>query len=105
MLPSTNNTVTVQRLTANGALKEYVEVLTGVDVYLNQIREDLVPGYEGQPNFLAFRMMTDGEHDPILYQDRIIDQDSVQYEVVAPPSKSNDITGAHNQYLLVLQQK
>lgn len=104
MLPSTNNVVTISRLAANGDITEYSDVITGLEVYINQTREDVVPGYEGQPNFRAFRMMTDGDHDAIEFHDRVTDQDGVQYEVVAPPSISDDITGKHHQYLLVVQE-
>lgn len=59
-------------------------------------------GFEGAGSFWAYRMMTDGTHSAIAVGDRITDEDGLVYEVRGK-SISEDLTGIHHQYLLVIK--
>lgn len=72
-------------------------------MYINAIQEDLVSGFDGAGAFLAFRMMTNGAHQGISIGDKIVDEASVEYEVRGK-AISNDLTGVHHQYTLVVKQ-
>jgi len=72
MLPSTNKTISILRLSGTDT-RTWSSVATGVEVYINQTREDMVPGYENQPAFLTFRMLTDGTHTTIAVGDHVND--------------------------------
>jgi hypothetical protein len=61
----------------------------------------MVTGFDGAGSFFAYRMFTDNNHQSIAIGDRINDG-TLTYEVrgVSPFS---DITGEHNQYLLIVK--
>lgn len=81
MLFSSNKTVTVKSL-STGAKRTWGTASASFRAYINQIQENDVEGFEGQGAFLAFRMMTDGNHSAVYVGDRITDDSSVVYEVV-----------------------
>lgn len=103
MLPSTNATISISRLSSSGAPRTWTTVATEIPAYINQTREDMISGFDNQPAFLAYRMLTDGDHTAIKVGDRISDGTNT-YEVRTPPAISNDLTGKHHQYLLIIQQ-
>jgi len=101
MLFNTNHTISVSNL-STGAKRTWSEVDTDVRVYINQISEELVQGYDGAGSFTAYRMFTDGSHETISIGDRVTDEDDNVYEVRSK-SISNDLTGVHHQYILIIK--
>jgi hypothetical protein len=61
----------------------------------------MVTGFDGAGSFFAYRMLTNNNHQAIAIGDRIADG-TLTYEVrgVSPFS---DLTGDHNQYLLIVK--
>lgn len=100
MIVHTNHTITAKRLVQTGEMKDFSQILTGLDVYINQVQEEILEGYENQPSFISYRMMTDGDHEAIEIGDRIIDENGKQYDVRAK-AVSEDLTGVHHQYLII----
>jgi hypothetical protein len=99
MLFSTNHIISIARL-SSGAKKTWEELTCELPVYINQIQEDLVQWFDGAGSFTAYRMMTDGDHCDISINDRVVDECGATYEVRGV-SPSEDLTGTHNQYLLI----
>ncbi len=102
MLPSTNKTISILRL-AGSNTRTYTTVATGIEVYINQTREDVVGGFENMPTALTYRMFTDGTHTAIAVGDQVNDGTNT-YQVVTPAAVSDDLTGIHHQYLLIIAQ-
>lgn len=101
MLVHTNRTISVKRLVPSGKKRVFLDIIVGLNVYINQNGEEVLQGIENQPNFLLYKMMTDGQHTTIAMGDRIEDTNGKIYEVRTPASVSDDLTGIHHQYLLV----
>lgn len=80
MLSSYNHTISISSL-STGAKRTWTEVESDVSVYINQIQEDLVTGFDGAGSFTAYRMMTDGNHEAIAIGDRVTDENGNIYEV------------------------
>ena len=73
MLFNTNHIITISSL-STGAKRTWSQVDSEISVYINQIQEDLVSGFDGAGSFTAYRMMTDGNHEAISIGDRIVDE-------------------------------
>lgn len=82
MLSSTNHTISISSL-STGAKRAWTVTESDVAVYINQIQEDLVQGFDGAGSFTAYRMMTDGNHETIAIGDRVTDENGNIYEVRA----------------------
>lgn len=93
----TNNTISIKRLTGTGK-RTWEEVESGIEVYMNQINEDLVWGLDAQPSFIAYRMMTDGQHEIIGIGDRVVD-DEYTYDVRTVSVQQSIVWESH-QYIL-----
>jgi hypothetical protein len=102
MLPLTNATITINRLTQGAKTRTLQPVASGVRVYMNPAGEAVVSGFQSEGAWKVWKMMTDSNHVDILIGDRVVDQDSKEYEVKGA-EKFNDITGKHNQYILLQQ--
>lgn len=100
MLPTTNRTISILRLTTTGEKKAFVSVATGVRVYINQSSEDLIDGSDNQGAFFVHKMLTDGTHATITMNDRITDDLGNQFDVRGK-STFSDMTGQHHQYVLL----
>lgn len=99
MIPITNKTIAIQRLNElQNRTWEVVE--TGIEVYINQISEELVTGYDSEWAFFPFRMLTKGTHLDIFIWDRISDGENV-YIVRGKTVHSNPIWW-HHQYIILL---
>ena len=59
MLQTKNRTISVSRLTTTGEQRDFVALITGLQVYINQSSEELGGGYEGDPAFYAHKMLTE----------------------------------------------
>lgn len=101
MLSSYNHTISISRL-STGAKRTWSEVESDVAVYINQIQEDLVTGFDGAGSFTAYRMMTDWNHETIAIGDRVADENSNIYEVKTK-SISDDMMWVHHQYILIIK--
>ena len=84
-----------------GEKQALVTSITGKSVYINQIQEDEVTGFDNQPSFFAYRMLTDGNHATIRIGDEVTD-DLANVYTVRGKSISQDLTGTHHQYLLII---
>ncbi len=102
MLCSTNHIISIQSL-STGAKRTWTEVDSDVAVYINQTQEEVLPGFDNNAAFMVYRMMTDGNHEDIFINDRIVDENDVTYEVKGK-SISDDMMWIHHQYILLLKQ-
>jgi len=75
-----NHYITISSL-GTGAKRSWTEVESDVAVYINQIQEEVVSGFDSAPSFLSYRMMTSGNHTEILIGDKVIDENGIVYEV------------------------
>ena len=100
MLPTTNHTIAILRYSRTDGLGSFASVQTGIRVYINSIREDLVESLDAAGSFRGFRMMTNGNHEEIEIGDNITDEDGNTYSITGK-AISKDITGIHHQYLMV----
>lgn len=81
MIATKNRIISVSRLTASGEKRIFSSVITGLGVYINQIQEEQLSGYEGQPAFFAHRMFTEGNHVSIDIGDRVTDDTGKSYDI------------------------
>ena len=98
MLFNTNHIITIKRL-SSGEKKTWSDVYCELAVYINQIQEEINTSFDSAGSFLAYRMMTNGDEDILLW-DRITDENGKEYIVKSPASVSNDLTWKHAQYIL-----
>jgi hypothetical protein len=80
MLYNSNHTISISSL-STGSKRTWSEVDTDIFVYINQIQEDLISGFDGAGSFTSYRMFTDGNHETIAIGDRITDEEGNTYEV------------------------
>ena len=103
MLFSTNHIISIRSL-STGSKRTWSEVESDINVYINQTQEEILPGFDGNASFMVYRMLTDGNHSAISIDDRIVDENDIVYEVKGK-SVSDDMTGIHHQYILLLKQE
>lgn len=99
MLVHTNRIVTIKRMTTTGQKRGFLEVQTGLAVYINQNGDEPLAGIDDSPDFYAHKMLTDGVHEAIEIGDKIEDDKGNKFEVRGK-SVWDDMTGIHHQYLL-----
>ena len=101
MLATTNNIITVYRLTDTAWERDYVSVLTWLWVYL-QARDDRIEGwFDNQGAFFPYLLMANWKPN-ILIGDKITDKDSNAYKVRGAKT-FKDLTGTHSEYNLTLK--
>jgi len=94
-----NHTITISSL-GTGAKRSWTEWESDIAVYINQIQEDVISGFDSAPSFLSYRMMTNGNHTEILIGDKVTDENGIVYEVKWK-SVHSSLVGTHHQYLLI----
>lgn len=94
-----NHTITISSL-GTGAKRAWTESESDIMVYINQIQEDVVTGFDSAPSFLSYRMMTNGNHETINIGDRVTDEADIVYEVKGKSIHSS-LVGTHHQYLII----
>lgn len=99
MLPTTNATISILRLTGT-TKRVWTSVATGIEVYINQISEELVKGIDAQGSFTPYRMMTDGTHTALEIGDRVSDG-TLTYDVRGKTAYDS-IAGVSHQYILTV---
>lgn len=77
-----NQTINIKRFEAEGGKESYGEedVLSGIDCYIEPLREDLVAFFEIEAAFQAFKAHINGIYD-IKVSDQVTDGDSINYKV------------------------
>lgn len=100
MLPTTNRTITIKRLVQGVKTRTLQTVATGVAVYINSQGEDIQTGFDNEGAWKIYRMLTDATHIDIFVGDKLTDDQGKTYEVKGTEA-FDDITGKHNQYLIV----
>lgn len=99
MLPTKNRTISVSRLVASGEKRNFSTIITGLQVYINQSSEEQIGGYDGQPSFYGYKMLTEGNHTTIDIGDRVTSDDGKSYDIRGK-SVFDSMVGKHHQYLL-----
>lgn len=100
MLPTTNRTIEIKRLVQGAKKRTLQTVATGVPVYINSQGEEIQTGFDNEGAWKLYRMLTDATHTAILVGDKVIDDQGKTYEVKGA-EEFDDLTGKHNQYLIV----
>lgn len=100
MIPTTNRTISIHRLSDATGVRTYTPVQQGVRVYINASSERIESGFNNEGSFYPFTMLVGGNVN-IEMSDKIVDEAGTIYKVRGVAIHM-DLTGTHGKYSLTI---